>query len=336
MNLADITNPDLIVPGELLKWGYRNMTETEYRQFPAINNSLLKCPTLAEMYLLLTAPEKQSEALAIGTAADLAILTPGEPWNERFALADIPINSKTGKAYGLDSQKAMVAMEEAKAANPGKFIVSADELRDMTGELDGIVRAFNASALCRQALEGALTQVSGVMFHPVWKCWVKWKPDVLPLKPDPALGWWLADLKTTRHHVLQFEKDCWEFSYFDQAGWYSHCHEMLLDSQGLRIRLNHFDFLVVGKADDGRRPRPAMARRIRVPLDPVINQHMESYRRRVFPADGLGRVEMFLGALAEHVAVNPDPEDTETLRKIWTAYDHESEPWILARLPRAA
>ena len=137
---------------------------------------------------------------------------------------------------------------------------------------------------------------------------MKWKPDVLPLKPDPRHGYCLADLKTTRHHVLQFEKDCHEFGYFDQAGWYSHCHEMLLDSQGIRLRVSNFDFLVIGKADTtGRRPRPAMARKIRVPLDPEMNQFMAGYQRRVFPRDGMGRVEMFLTALNEHIAQAPDP-----------------------------
>lgn len=334
MNLADIINPDIPIPGKEVKWGYREMTETEYRSFPAINNSLLKCPTLAEMYAMLTQPQQQTDALALGTLADMAILTPQEPWNQRFAVADIPINPKTGLAYGSETKRAAEAMEEAKAANPGKFVASLDAIREMTGELDGIVRAFNAHPLCRQALDGALCQVSGVLWHPVWQCWVKWKPDVLPTKPVPELGWILADLKTTRRHVREFEKDCHEFSYFDQAGWYAHCHEQLLASRGQRLMVNAFDFLVVGKADNGRRPRPPMARRIRVPLDPTINLYMESYRQRVFPTDGMGRVEMFLCALNEHLSAQPDPADAAALAKIWTAYEGESTPHILCKTPR--
>lgn len=333
MNLPDILNPDLTVPGTLTKWNYRNMTEEEYRTFPAINNSLLKCPTLAEMYAMLTQPQQQTEALALGTLADMAILTPQESWLNRFAVADIPINPTTGKAYGPETKKAQDAFETAKLANPGKFVASVDAIRDMTVELNAIVQAFNDSALCRATLENALTQVSGVMFHPVWKCWVKWKPDVLPLKPDPKHGWCLADLKTSRNHVLRFEKDCMEFGYFDQAGWYSHCHETLLDMAGLRLKVSNFDFMVVGKPDDGRRPRPAMARKIRVPLDPEINMQMASYNRRVFPKDGLGRVEMFLAALTQHIAENPDPQDARAIGKIWGAYENESEPFILCKLP---
>ncbi|MES2706375.1 MAG: hypothetical protein V4726_07205 [Verrucomicrobiota bacterium] len=336
MNFADIINPNIPVPGELVKWGYRRMSEADYRAFPAINNSLLKCPTLAEMRMLLTAPQKQTDALALGTLADMAILTPEEPWTERFAVADIPINPKTGKAYGADSQKAVEAFEAAVAASPGKFVASADAIREMTAELAGIVKAFNDSALCRKTLEGALTQVSGIMFHPVWKCWVKWKPDVLPLKPDEKYGWSIADLKTSARHVLQFEKDCFEFGYFDQAGWYSHCHETLLATRGQTLRVANFDFLLVGKVAAGRQPRPPMARKIRVPLDPLINQHMESHRRRVFPEDGFGRVEMFLSALREHIAADPDPKDPDALSRIWGAFENESEPCILARLPRAA
>lgn len=334
MNLADITNPNIPVPGKLVKWGYREMTEVEYRQFPAINNSLLKCPTLAEMYAMLTTPQKQTEALELGTLADMAILTPNESWSNRFVVADIPKNPKTGEAYGMESKKAQAIVKATREANPGKFVDSLDNIQTLTGELKEIVRAFNASALCRQTLDGALTQVSGIMWHPKWKCWVKWKPDVLPLKADQKHGFCIADLKTTRHHVLKFERDCHEFGYFDQAGWYSHCHEMLLDSQGLRLRLTNFDFLVVSKPDDGRRPRPAMARKIRVPLDPDLNLYMAAYNRRVFPEDGFGRVEMFLAALTEHIARQPDPESPEEISQIWGAYEHEAEPFILCKLAR--
>ena len=334
MNLADIINPHLTVPGEEVQMGYRMMSETEYRHFPAINNSLLKCPTLAEMHALLTAPQKQTDALALGTLADMAILTPAEPWTERFAVADIPINPTTGKAYATASKKAAAAFEAATLANPGKFVASLDAIREMTVELDEIVKAFNANALCRKTLEGALTQVSGVMFHPVWKCWVKWKPDILPLRPDEKHGWSIADLKTTRNHVLKFEKDCHEFGYFDQAGWYSHCHETMLEMRGIHRRVSNFDFLVVGKSDEGRRPRPAMARKVRVPLDPDMNLYMAGYRNRVFPKDGFGRVEMFLTALAEHIARKPDESDKEALASIWGAFENESEPFVLCKLPR--
>jgi len=334
MKIEDITNPSIPIPGEVTKWGYRNLSESQYREFPAINASLLKCPTLAEMYALLTGPQKQTPALALGTLADMAILTPEEPWAERFVLADIPINTTTGKAYGADSARALLAVEAAQTANPGKFVVSADALKEMTEELDSLVKAFYASALCQASLAGALKQVSGIMWHPIWQCWVKWKPDVLPRVPDAKLGWGIADLKTTRHHVLQFERDCAEFGYFDQAGWYATCHEALVASQGLQIRVTHFDFLVVSKADvSGRRPRPAMARKIRVPLDPEINQHMAGFHRRIFPKDGFGRVELFLAGLREHIAKNPDPEDKAEIARIWTAYQNESEPFILCKLP---
>jgi len=328
MNLADITNPNLTPPGTLTKWGYRVCSDLDYHAFPAISNGLIKCPTLAEMYAYLTRPHQQTEALAMGTLADMAILTPNEPWTERFAAADIPINPKTGEAYGPATKKAASAIAEAQAANPGKFVASVDEIRSMTVELRQLTDAFQRSALCRQSLEGALLQVSGFLFHPRWQCWVKWKPDVLPTRAEKA-GWGIADLKTTRRHPLQFERDCSEFDYWNQAGWYAHCHETALALQGLALRVSFFDFLVVSKPDDGRRPRPAMARKIRVPLDPELNLYMAGFQRRVFPADGMGRVEMFLAALGEHVAAAvPD------VSRIWTAYDHESEPFVLAKLPR--
>lgn len=333
MNLPDIVNPDIPIPGTLTKWGYREMSEEDYRNFPAINNSLLKCPTLAEMYSLLTAPQQQTDALALGTLADMAILTPQESWLNRFAVADIPINPKTGVAYGADTKKAAEAMAEAQAANPGKFVASADAIAEMTVELKEIVQAFNDSALCRATLDNSLKQVTGILWHPIWQCWVKWKPDVVPLKPDPKHGWCLADLKTSRRHVLQFDKDCAEFSYYNQAGWYAHCHELLMASQGLTLRVSNFDFLVVGKSESGKRPRPAMARKIRVPLDPELNAHMATFHHHLFPTDGMGRVEMFLAALGEHIACQPDPSDKRAISKIWTAYETESEPYVLCKLP---
>lgn len=336
MNLPDIINPDIPVPGIPTKWGYRHMTEEEYRDFPAINNSLLKCPTLSEMYSMLTTPQRQTDALAIGTLADMAILTPDEPWRERFALAEIPINPSTGKAYGLDTKKAESAFATARAANPGKFVVSRDLLAEYTVELEEIQTAFYESDLCRAALTNSLKQVSGILWHPTWHCWVKWKPDVLPLSPDDKTGWSINDLKTTRHHVLQFEKDCHEFGLFDQAGWYSHCHETLLAKQGMLLRVANFNFLVVGKSDpDARRPRKAMGRMVQVPLDPESNLHMAPFHRRIFPADGFGRVEMFLAALDEHIAAPPDPADSAAINAIWKAYQNDSQPFILCKLPRS-
>lgn len=337
MNFAGLTNPALPIPGEVTRWGYRLMSESDYRQFPAVNASLIKCPTLAEAYAMLTAPQKQSEALALGTLADMAILTPNEPWGERFAVADIPTNPATGKAYGPDTAKAMHAVEVVRAANPGKFVASLDEIKAMRDQVGEIERAVHASALCRAMLDGALKQVSGVLWHPTWKCWVKWKPDILPLRPCPVDGWGIADLKTTRRHILEFERECREFGYWDQAGWYAHCHELLMASQGLPIKVSHFDFLVVSKADTGaRHPRPAMARKIRVPLNPELNVHMEGFTRRIFPGDGFGRVESFLAAAAEHARTNPDPTDAAALRRIWGAYEHESAPYVMAKLPFAA
>lgn len=334
-NLSDILNPDLRVPGTETKWGYRLMAETEYHSFPAVSSSLLKCATLAEMYAMFTQPGKQTDALALGTLADMAILTPEEPWSERFAVANIPINPTTGKAYGADSKKATEVVSATKAANPGKFVASVDFIRDMTTELDQIVRAFNNNALCRASLDNSLRQVCGIMWHPKWQCWVKWKPDVLPLAPDPKLGWSLGDLKTTRRHILDFEKDCFEFGYFNQAGWYQHCHETHMQARGLPFKMTFFDFLVVSKADDNARyPRPAMARKIRVPLDPELNLHMGSFHRRIFPTDGMGKVEQFLAAVAEHTALMPDPADPVAINRIWGAFENESEPYLLCREPR--
>ena len=101
--------------------------------------------------------------------------------------------------------------------------------------------------------------------------------------------------------------------------------------------LARFRFLVIGKPDAGRRPRRAMARVYDVPLDPALNDYMRTFHTRVFPADGMGKVELFLAALREHVEKAPDAS-TEAgkreLRRIWGAYEDESAPYLLCRLPR--
>lgn len=337
MNFADLTNPTLPLPGTPTKWGYRITTDEDYFTFPAVNASLLKAPTLAEMYAKLTQPKRQSEALALGNLTDMAILTPSQPWGERFVVADLPINPTTSKPYGPESAKGKAAWDAAKAANPGKHVATLEEIRELKAELDGIAGAFRDSALCVAALDGALTQVSGFLFHPAWQCWIKWRPDVLPQRPDDRAGWWLADLKTSRRHVLQFERDWQEYDYATQAAWYCHCHEQLLASQGMRITVSNFDFLVVSKADaDARNPRPAMARRIRVPMNPDVNTMLEAVNRRLWPVDGLGRVETFLAAAAMHASSNPDPADRRAISAIWGSYEHENEPFTMARLPRGA
>ncbi len=337
MNLANIINPDLTVPGEPLKWGYRRCSEDDYRSFPAINNSLLKCYTLHEMYRLLTAPPatETNEALALGTLLDMALLTPEEPWTDRFVAADVPTNPTTGRAYGIDTKKAVEALEAARAANPGKFVVTLDAFMDLKSEMEALIRAVHASDLCRARLtQPSLKQVSGFMFHPTWRAWVKWKPDLVPLTADDG-GWALDDLKSTRHHVSNFEKDVREFGYRDQALWYAHCHETWMATQGLRLKVANFNFIVAGKSDlSARRPRGAMARMIQVPLDPCVNADMEGPTNRLFPKDGFGIIERFLAALQEHLATNPDPADEQAINKIWQAYEHESAPYILARAPR--
>lgn len=344
INLASIVDRNQPVPGTpTAKWGYSparragylKMTDAEYRGFGAINASLLKCPTLSEMYSMLTAPHKDTAALAVGTLADLAIVSGMAEVEAKFHIVDVPINDRTGKPFGRETQKAEAAYAEAAAAHPEKYLCSLEEWEGYRMELDEIVTAFRESALCMEALENAMLQVSGVLWHPVWNCWVKWKPDVLKTKPDPECGWIIPDLKTSRRHVLDFKRDAFEFGYFDQSLWYKSCHEDCMRALGLEMHVKVTDFLVVAKSDDGRRPRQAMARRIRVPLDPQANLLMKASYNRLFPEDGFGRVEMFLGGLRAHLSVNPHPEDRAALRRIWTAYEHEERPFVLCEMPKS-
>ena len=343
MNLADIVNPAQPIPGTPeRRWGYRpevragylRMTHREYMEFPAISASLLKCPTLSEMWSLLTAPMKDTPALAVGTLVDMAITGGMDSILDQFAVVTVPINPATDEEYGRDTKKAKAAYKETTQANPGKFIVSSAEWKVIRQELDDCVTAFRESPVCVAAIEGCLFQTTGIMWREDLGAWVKWRPDALPLRSRNEAGYVICDIKTSRRHVLDFKRDAWEFGYFDQGVWYKECHEEALRKLGTLLRVENTDYIVIAKPDDGRRPRRAMARVVRVPMNPETNLLIKPAYGRLFPDDGMGRAQMFLGGLREHLAANPDPADGAAIRRIWHAYELDERPTVMCETPK--
>lgn len=328
MNWEAFTDREAVLPGEPIpgRFGYRRMSHEAYLAFPALSASLLKCRTAAEMHATLTQETpKDSAALDIGTLTHMALLEPEANWRARFALADIPINPRTQEAYGKDTKKALAAVAEAAAANPGKIVVSADLLTEYLAICRSLAFAYRANPDAVHELADVETEVTGILWHPRWNCWVKWRPDVLPRHCRH-----LVDVKTSSRHVADFGKDAWQFGYYLQAAWYAECHE--LACARINIRVGKFTFIVLSKADESRYPRPPMCRVYDVPMDAAISRGISQAKMALGLPEGFSRVDMFLDCLRNHIAAGC-PTEEFAVRRIWPAYELEAGErgrWVLA------
>ncbi|MEN3940699.1 PD-(D/E)XK nuclease-like domain-containing protein [Prosthecobacter sp. SYSU 5D2] len=320
MNWEGFTDSTLAIPGTPIPglWGYRRMSAEEYHAFPAVNASLLKRRTPAEMFAQLTAPHKDTDALTLGTLVHMVTLEPEVSWSDRFALADIPINKKTGAPYGTDTKKAAAAWELAKKENPGKIIVTEDSLRSHMEECRDLRDALLANPDAMQELEGAQFEVSGILWHEEWGCWIKWRLDILPRG-----GRRLGDVKTSSRHPMEFSRDCWQYGYFIQAVWYAHCHETLLARHRMQVEVTKFSFVIMSKADDKKQPRPPMVRVADLPLVPGIHNGVDKARQYLGIPQGLSRVDMFVSCAREYIEAGK-PTDFASIRRCFPAFEQEA------------
>ncbi len=327
MNWTDYTNKDLTLPGTLIpgKFGYRRISAAEYHAFPAISAGLLKCDTPAEMFAKITTPQKDTDALTDGTLVHMAVLEPQTSWASAFALAEIPINPRTGLPYGENTKKGEEAWALAREAHPGKIIVTEESLKEHLKTCRQLQQALHMNADAMSELQDFEGEVSGILWHPRWNCWVKWRPDILPKHMR-----YLPDVKTTRRHPRQFEKDCWEYGYHLQAVWYAHCHELLLSV--LNLAVTKTPFIVLAKDQEGRAPRPPMCRVADLPLDPSLNRGVKFARGALGIPEGLSRVDRFLECARQYVEAG-EPQDFAGIRRCWPAYEFEQGEtgrWLLA------
>ncbi len=326
MNWPDFMNPALELPGTPIpgRFGYRRVSEADYRAFPAVNASLLKAKTPAEMFQQLTTPQKQTDALTTGTLVHMATLEPETSWGERFALADIPINPKTGEPYGENTKKAAAAWEEARAENPGKIVVTESTLQEHITQCRNLQMALSVNPDAMGELADVDTEVSGIRWHPKWQCWVKWRLDILPKHCR-----YLVDVKTTSRHPSEFGKDCWQFGYYLQAAFYAHCHELLMSNMNLHV--GKFTFIILAKPEEGRKARPPMARVADLPIDPSLSNGIRVAQATLGIPEGLSRVDVFMNCVREYVVAG-EPTDFAGIRRCWPAYETESGEngrWVL-------
>lgn len=330
VNWRGFIDRDLPLPGELIPnlHGYRRMSHEEYLKFPAINAALLKCRTAAEMFAQLNKEHKDTDATTNGTLVHMVTLEPETSWAERFALADIPINPTTGNPYGEETKKGKAAWEQARKDHPGKIIATVETMKGYLDECRVLQFALKANPDAMSELEDAEYEVTGILWHPVWNCWVKWRPDILPRHCR-----YMPDLKTSSRHAADFVKDMWQFGYFTQAVWYAHCHELLTIK--LNLPVTKAPYIVLAKSDESRIPRPPMCRVMDLPLDPALSKGVKFAMASLGLPQGLSRVDVFLNCLNEFIAAG-EPENTPenflAIRKIWPAFEQEAGErgrWII-------
>lgn len=328
---ADFMNPQLPLPGKLIPnaFGYRECSEEEYRAFPALNNSVLKCRTAHEMHRCLTMPQRSTAGLQLGTLVDLAVLTPKENWQDRFITFDPPTDSK-GKAY-KSGKKYDAAAAAAQIMHPDKMVVTQDALYAHAEALRRIYQAVvaNPEAL-RDLEEEGWRQATGFYFHTEWGMWLKWRCDILPRHRHPERGRRIIDLKSTAHHPFEFFREAMKFRYFQQGTLYGFCDQLLMRQvfgQSAPV-CSSFDFIIV--ADESKtKDRGAMCDVASFPLNPTINLYQKSNLDALGIAEGdacMGRVDLFRRSLLAQVTENPDPADFMAMRRVWPALEaHTAE-----------
>lgn len=320
MNWEGFIDPSLTLPGTVIPglWGYRRCTEQEYRDFPAVNASLLKRKTPAEMYTQLTTPKKDTAALTLGTLVHMVTLEPEVSWGERFAAVDIPINPKTKEPYGQDTKKAKGAWDAAKKEHPDKIVVSPETLLQFLAECRELRDALMVHTEAMKELEGAHYEVAGFVWHEQWQCWLKWRLDYMPRG-----GRRMGDVKTTSKHPSEFIRDCWHYGYFIQTIWYSYCHELLLARHGMQVSVNTFTFIILSKASDDKQPRPPMARVADLKLIPGSHEGVDMARKYLGIPEGLSRADQFVACVREYLDAG-QPTDFAGIRRCFPAYEQEA------------
>jgi len=83
---------------------YRGMSFAEYCAIPAVNQSTLKEPTPAHYRYRVEHPQKQTAAMITGQAVHTALTDGIEAFKALYIMGG-PVNDKTGRVYGRDSQR---------------------------------------------------------------------------------------------------------------------------------------------------------------------------------------------------------------------------------------
>lgn len=310
------------LPGERNKdfGGYvLNLPEAKYREWPGLNSSLLKERTACEMLFELRKPREndfetksRAEAFTLGTLLHWAAL---EPW--KFDAEHKDKHMLLCETKGLDTLKA----QDQRKNNPGKLLVTSEFVDVARRCLDAVqANARAVELLTDKRLVNPSKEASGFVFDTEMMIWRKWRVDFMAQNAD-----YMVDVKTSRRHPSEFEKDCWEFGYFNQAAWYMDSHFRLT---GKPIR--NFYWIVVSKNE------PFMSRvefMQNIPpdnplyQDPKCKLAMARTRLGLDPQTmKIGRFQTFIDCAGqtEQYRDRGIPLTEKLLRRTWPAYEQEA------------
>jgi exodeoxyribonuclease VIII len=177
------------------------ITDEQYFALTGVSNSLLS--RLAKCPAAMNIKTETTPAMLIGTLAHCCILDGREEFYNRYAVADsMDKRTKEGKA-------AWAAFCEE---NPGKTIITMDQLETVVGMADSIAN----HPACQNLLQNGTAEVA-----------VTWDEaidgEVIPCKAkaDYISPMALIDLKsTTNAEYNMFSKSVMNFKYCNQMSWY--------------------------------------------------------------------------------------------------------------------
>lgn len=134
---------------------------------------------------------------------------------KQYKVFDAPVNEKTGKPYGRDTQKYISALEEVKAASPGIDFVSQDRVdlvKFMVSEL--LNNCGETSKQVRTILKQGQSEVSHFVEYE--GCKFKFRPDVETKRK--IVDWKAVSLESL--HPGAIAKTITKFGYGISAAFY--------------------------------------------------------------------------------------------------------------------
>ncbi|MES2706103.1 MAG: PD-(D/E)XK nuclease-like domain-containing protein [Verrucomicrobiota bacterium] len=292
--------------------GYHQMDGAAYHAFPAVNSTLLKPPTQAEMLHGKMQPPEASDskpALVLGTLTHAVCLEPwkfgADEWEKHFALCP------TG---ALDTKAAAAE----RKLNPGKLLVTPD-LLDLAVRIRHEAIETNPDAIRYLSSPDGMKEATGIVWDPDFQCPRKMRVDYLP-RNGAAFGNYLLDIKTTRKPLHEFEREAWKLGYYTQAAWYLDTHELMTGH-----RPDMWVWLVVTNTEPFMSALYFMRN---IPRGHVLYNEaskLRQARERLGLDDSprIGRLPAFLAAARETEALRADglELDQTTMRRVWTAYE---------------
>ena len=303
---------DYLLPMPLRAYG--PMPEADYRAFPAVSATILKKRTQAEMlHEKCQPPTESTEALTMGALLHNVVL---EPW--KFGQGEFAKHFVIWEeTKSLDAK----AAEAGRRANPGKLLITV-EMVELAAQMRSLALEQSPRIVQLLSAPNGLPEASLIGYDPTFQIRRKIRVDYLPRTESNGrmcFGNYLLDIKTTRNHVAEFEKEAWSYGYYLQAAYYLDTHELFTGH-----RPDWFYFLVVSKA------APVMARvygmRNLKLTDPLYEKSKLKIARETLgldPTGRPGRLTMFAAAASEHAAQVADSASAAELRRTWSAYEGE-------------